>query len=76
MSKGRFDQRRAAQGYRPPSERNGCRNCRHCKADRSPFNATDNLLHCGRGGFIVSPGGVCPEHQLAGIAAVPRKAEP
>lgn len=72
MQKGRFDQRRAAQGYRSPSERNGCRNCRYRRADASPFNAAGNLLHCARGGFIVSPGGICPDHQVAGIACLNR----
>ncbi len=73
MQKGRFDQRRTGQGYKAPSERDGCRNCTHRSAAALGADPDGRIaFNCKQGGFLVAPGGICSKHQLAGIAAVPR----
>ena len=73
MQKGRFDQRRTGQGYKAPSERDGCRNCRHRSADGWRYETGSMVYDCTLGRFFVVPGGICNNHQPAGIAALPQK---
>lgn len=66
----RFSQRRFHQGYRTPSERDGCRNCVHRSTQALKFdNGTSVAYDCRLGRFLVSPGGICPEHKPVGIVA-------
>ena len=71
MQKSRFDQRKSAQGYQSPAEREGCRNCRHRGANTLGGRIVG--YECRLGFFFISPGGICREYQQAGIAARPVK---
>lgn len=55
-------QLKRAQGYLAPSQRDGCRSCAHRSetAIQLEFGAS---YECQLGGFLVSPGGICPRHQ-------------
>lgn len=59
--------RKAAQGYRAPGAREGCRNCCYSRSSTSTYS-NGPLLHCVLGRFVVSPSGICPKHQPAGEA--------
>lgn len=73
MNKDRFQQRRSAHGYQAPYERDRCGNCRHRSVQSMSLQGAGHAaLHCKLGGFFVAPGGICRDHQLAGIASVPR----
>lgn len=64
--------RKRSQGYLAPSERDGCRNCAH--GHRSPSNfSSRTFIDCAKGRFIASPSGICPHHQPAGVAGLPKK---
>lgn len=77
MQKSRFDQRKSAQGYVAPGERPGCRNCRHRSAKTAAIaSAAGSVYDCRLGGFLVAAGGICLQHQPAGIASMWRKDEP
>lgn len=73
MSKSRFAQRKAAQGYRSPGEREGCRSC----ADRSEqtlhFDNGGSIAYgCLLGGFLVAPGGICPHYRPRPVIHQPK----
>ena len=65
--------RKCAQGYVAPAHRDGCRNCRHRSANGWCYETGSMVYYCTLGRFFVVPGGICNNHQPAGIAAVPRK---
>ena len=74
MARDYISAKKSAQGYRAPSERDGCRNCAHRSAAALGADPDGRIaFNCKLGGFFVAPGGICSKHQLAGIAAVPRK---
>ena len=76
MQKGRFDQRRTGQGYKAPAERDGCRNCRHCSPQALRYDGGGRIAYdCTLGRFFVVPGGICNNHQPAGIASLPASPE-
>ena len=72
MSADRFARRKAAQGYRSPSQRDGCRNCQHRSPAGLLFDKGGATAYdCTLGRFLVVPGGICDSYQPAGIAALP-----
>ena len=76
MAMDRFSARKHAQGYQSPIERPGCRSCRHRSPQALSFDTGGVAYNCRLGDFLVAPGGTCPQHQPAGIAALPRKDAP
>ena len=73
MALDQFTARNLSQGYQPPAQRDGCRNCRHCSW--APRGFGEGTYSCKLGGFFVSPRGICSKHQLAGIASLPASPE-
>ena len=72
MAEDRYTQRKAAQGYRSPAARDGCRNCRHRSATALAFDdGRGTAYDCQLGHFLVSPFGICDRHTPAGVAARP-----
>lgn len=74
MGKNRFSQRKSAQGYRSPGEREGCRSC----ADRSEqalrFDDGGSIAYdCLLGHFLVAPGGICPHYRPRPVIRTPKE---
>ncbi len=65
MARDYISAKKSAQSYRAPSERDGCRNCRH----------RSTVYDCTLGRFFVVLGGICDHHQPAGIASLPASPE-
>ena len=75
MALNQFAARKRSQGYLAPSERDGCRNCRHRSADGWRYETGSMVYDCTLGRFFVVPGGICNHHQPAGIASLPASPE-
>lgn len=72
MSADRFAQRKAAQGYRSPGQRDGCRNCQHRSQTGILFDKGGATAYdCTLGRFLVVPGGICDRYIPVGIATRP-----
>ena len=66
--------RKRSQGYQSPSQRPACRNCGHRSADAIRFDRGASVAYdCQLGRFFVAPGGICEQHQPAGVAGLPKK---
>ena len=75
MARDYISAKKSAQGYRAPSQRDGCRNCRHRSADGWRYETGSMVYDCTLGRFFVVPGGICNHHQPAGIASLPASPE-
>ena len=75
MDRDYISAKKSAQGYRAPSERDGCRNCRHCSPQALRYDGGHIAYDCTLGRFFVVPGGICNHHQPAGIASLPASPE-
>ena len=74
MARDYISAKKSAQGYRAPSERDGCRNCRHRSPHALRYDGGGRIAYdCQLGKFLVSPTSICNNHQRAGIAGLPRK---
>ena len=73
MALDQFTARKLSQGYQPPAQRDGCRNCRHRSAVGWRYKTGSTVYDCTLGRFFVVLGGICDHHQPAGIASLPRK---
>lgn len=62
---GSIQSRQIAMNYQRPGQRPSCANCVHRKTDYAdrmpPFE--DRTHRCKTGGFVVSLGAICAEHQ-------------
>lgn len=63
MVKNLYASRRADQGYLSPSQREGCRSCADRSAAGLRLDRDFDAYECLLGGFIVSPGGICPHYR-------------
>ena len=69
-----YAKRKAAARYLPPSDRPGCRNCRH--RSEVAFHLGDGTgFECRIGRFLVSLGGICDSHTPAGVAGLKPQGE-
>ena len=76
MALDQFTARKLSQGYQPPAQRDGCRNCAHRSAAALGADPDGRIaFNCKLGGFFVSPRGICNNHQPAGIASLPASPE-
>ena len=67
MSADRFAQRKAAQGYRSPGQRDGCCNCSHHSTGAITFDGGRATGYdCTLGKFLVVPQGICERYAPAG----------
>lgn len=73
MARDYISAKKSAQGYRAPSERDGCRNCRHRSDEALRYDSGHIAYDCTLGRFFVVPGGICNNHQPAGVAGLPQK---
>ena len=73
MARDYISAKKSAQGYRAPSERDGCRNCRHRSPQALRYDSGHIAYDCTLGRFFVVPGGICNNHQPAGVAGLPQK---
>ena len=71
MALDQFTARKLSQGYQPPAQRDGCRNCRHRSADGWRYASGSMVYDCTLGRFYVVPGGICNQYQRADIARWP-----
>ena len=73
----RYPLRKAAQGYRSPSQREGCRNCAHRSAQALSFDGgTSTAYDCRLGHFLVAPGGICDQYKPAGVVVRTPQGQP
>ena len=70
-----YAKRKSAARYLPPSDRPGCRNCRHRSEVASVFGDGTGY-ECRLGRFLVSLGGICDSHTPAGVAGLKPPGEP
>ena len=75
MARDYISAKTSAQSYRAPSERDGCRNCRHRSADGWRYETGSTVYDCTLGRFFLVLGGICDHHQPAGIASLPASPE-
>ena len=73
MARDYISAKKSAQSYRAPSERDGCRNCRHRSPQALRYDSGHIAYDCTLGRFFVVPGGICNNHQPAGVAGLPQK---
>lgn len=73
MARDYISAKKSAQGYRAPSERDGCGNCRHRSPQALRYDSGHIAYDCTLGRFFVVPGGICNNHQPAGVAGLPQK---
>lgn len=73
MARDYISAKKSAQGYRAPSERDGCRNCRHRSPQALRYDSGHIAYDCTLGRFFVVPTGICNNHQRAGVAGLPQK---
>ena len=76
MARDYISAKKSAQGYRAPSECDGCRNCRHRSPQALRYDGGGRIAYdCTLGRFFVVLGGICDHHQPAGIASLPASPE-
>lgn len=65
----RYATRKLAQGYQSPLDRPACRNCAH-RGQPAPCRGGGSAVayDCRLGRFLVSPGGICPRHEIRPVA--------
>ena len=67
MAADRFANRKAAQGYRSPAQRDGCCNCGHRSTGAITFDGGRATGYdCTLGKFLVVPQGICDRYAPAG----------
>ena len=72
MARDYISAKKSAQSYRAPSERDGCRNCRHRSPQALRYDGGGHIAYdCTLGRFYVVPGGICNQYQRADIARWP-----
>ena len=77
MALDQFTARKLSQGYQPPAQRDGCRNCRHRSAVGWRYETGSTVYDCTLGRFFVVLGGICDQYQRTDIARWPvREAAP